>query len=447
MLDFANIEKYRENNRIEAKKALGGFPHSIWETYSAFANTMGGIILLGVEEYRDKTFHTVDLPNPEALVKEFFAGLNDRKTVNVNIISENDVKIHEIDGNHIIAINVPRARRADKPVYIGTDPNSGTYRRNGEGDYRCTPEEISAMMRDSEFRSADLRSAEGADISDFDLESIKDYCLRIGKDSISEYARFLTDIGVINSEGGSLKPSVAGLLTFGKNDKIVEKFPKFSLEYIENGIELRGKNLWDFYVFVSDKLSKMSDEVSVCDALREALANCLTNADYNANGGIVVSYRDGAVSFSNPGGLRIDVDTAIGGGVSDPRNEAIAKIFNLARIGKGRGRGISSIYRTWKKQGFAAPVFEEGFEPDRVTLVLDLGHSRVDKHIGKKITAHIKDVITDYLTVNISATLEEISQLLGISQDVADKMLSELIDEEIIICEGDRNCGIYKLRA
>ena len=145
MIDFSKIEQYRENNRIEAKKALGGLPKSIWETYSAFANTHGGIILLGVEEWADKSLHTVDLPDPDRLIKEFWDIVNNPNKTSVNVLSSKDVFVQEVDGNHIVVINVPRAERSYKPVYVDGNPLC-TYRRNGEGDYRCTKEEYQAMV-------------------------------------------------------------------------------------------------------------------------------------------------------------------------------------------------------------------------------------------------------------------------------------------------------------
>ena len=106
MIDFSKLEQYRENNRIEAKKALGGLPKSIWETYSAFANTYGGIILLGVEERADKSLHPVDLPDPDRLIREFWDIVNNPNKTSVNILSARDVFVQEVDGAPDVQLTV-----------------------------------------------------------------------------------------------------------------------------------------------------------------------------------------------------------------------------------------------------------------------------------------------------------------------------------------------------
>ncbi|MBQ7860114.1 MAG: ATP-binding protein [Faecalibacterium sp.] len=150
MVDFEQLQQYRENNRIEAKKAQGGLPHSIWETYSAFANTLGGVILLGVIEQADKTFVAVPLPDPEALVREFWQKVNDPHVVSENILSPGNVQIVPCQGYRVVAIYVPKAGRSQRPVFIGEDPVQGSYCRNGEGDYRCTRQQVSAMLHGSQ---------------------------------------------------------------------------------------------------------------------------------------------------------------------------------------------------------------------------------------------------------------------------------------------------------
>lgn len=146
MIDLSNVGAYRENNQIEAKKSLGGLPKSLWETYSAFANTLGGVILLGVEEYRDRSLHPVDLPDPEALIREFWEIVNDPAKVSANILSTAAITWIEFEGKDVIAIEVPQADRKDRPVYIGGDPYTGSYFRNGDGDYRCSRQEVQGML-------------------------------------------------------------------------------------------------------------------------------------------------------------------------------------------------------------------------------------------------------------------------------------------------------------
>ncbi|MGM9833408.1 MAG: helix-turn-helix domain-containing protein, partial [Candidatus Limisoma sp.] len=84
--DIKTLNTYKENSRLEAKSAKGGFPNSIWETYSAFANTNGGVILLGVKETKDGILQPESGIDAEKLRKDFWNMVNNRQKVSANIV-------------------------------------------------------------------------------------------------------------------------------------------------------------------------------------------------------------------------------------------------------------------------------------------------------------------------------------------------------------------------
>ena len=485
MIDFSKIEQYRENNRIEAKKALGGLPRSIWETYSAFANTYGGIILLGVEELADKSFHTVDLPDPEKLIREFWDIVNNPNKTSVNVLSAKDVFVQEVDGDHIVVINVPRAERSYKPVYVDGNPLN-TYRRNGEGDYRCTQEEYQAMVRDASVRTQDMLVLEEMDLGVFNRESVRSYRQRMRLSrpghvwETLEDEDFLLKLGAVGiGSDGKKHPTSAGLLMFGNEYDIVREFNTYFLDYQEQYdadtrwtdriISSSGDwsgNVYDFYFRVYNKLIQdikvpfkleggvRVDDTCVHQALREALANCLVNADYYGRQGLVIIKKRDAITMANPGGFRIEIDAAKSGGVSDPRNGTMLKMFNLIDIGERAGSGIPNIFRVWRERGWAAPEITEQLEPERTVLTLLFskrdGKKTAIKSGDKKVTiksARQKEEIIAYLTDHVSAKSSDIAELLGVKSTRAKKLLSELIAEEIVVAEGGNRNRTYKLKS
>lgn len=140
------------------KKANGGLPVSLWDTYSAFANCYGGVIIFGVKEESDGSWRTTGLKNESKLRKEFWDTINNRKKININLLSDDDVQTYEVGDNKdiIMVIYVPMAKREQKPVYINDDLFNGTFRRNHEGDYHCTMLQVKAMLRDQTERTTDM---------------------------------------------------------------------------------------------------------------------------------------------------------------------------------------------------------------------------------------------------------------------------------------------------
>lgn len=482
MIDLNHLEKYRENNRIEAKKALGGLPRSIWETYSAFANTLGGIILLGVEEYKDKTLHTVDLPEPEKLVKEFWDIVNNPNKTSVNVLSSKDVTIENVNGDHIVVISVPRADRTYKPVYVDGNPLN-SYRRNGEGDYKCTSEELHAMYRDASIKTQDMLLLEEMNMDVFNAESVRAYRQRMSLSRPGHVweqlddEEFLLKIGAAGiGENEKKHPTSAGLLMFGNEYDIVREYPQYFLDYREEYDDVHrwtdrfvsssgdwSGNVFDFFFRAYNKIQldlkvpfEMEgpfrvDDTPVHTAVREALANCLVNADYYGRGGLVVLKRKNELIMTNPGNFRIEIAKAKDGGLSDPRNGTMLKIFNMIDIGERAGSGIPNIFRVWHDQGWQEPMFTQKFNPDRITLSLSFEKTsdkkRAIKRSDKRIGERQKAMVIDYLTDNASVKASEIAELLEVSQPRARAVLAKLIADDIVVAEGANRNRMYRLKA
>ena len=463
LIDFEHVEKYRENNRIEAKRAMGGLPYSVWETYSSFANTMGGVILLGVEEGKDKRFHALDLPDPQKLIQKFWKQLNDKRRVNVNILTKNNVRVERVEGKRIVVIEVPRAHRTDKPVYIENDMYHGTYRRGGEGDYRCTPEEIAAMRRDAAARSEDMRLLENCSLDALHGETVLQYRTRMQQlrpGHVYERCSQNEFLIQINAAGtgtdGSLHPSAAGLFMFGKREEILREMPTFDV-VLKNGndekdIAAHAENLYEFFYLALEELqAEFSRSQTAKNAIREALVNCLVNADYRERGGVLVEKHADLLRFSNPGSFRIDPRQARTGGVSDTRNKALSRMFLLIGEGAGIGGGIPRMFADWKRGARPTPFFEECFEPERTTLTLPLTRQAKYKN-GKNtqkraIEAPVaKQMVAEYLTSVIFARAAQIAAALGLPLSRVRRCLAQMQQERVVISEGQGKNTLWRLR-
>ena len=146
MFDLKKFDSYREDNRLEVKAANGGLPGSIWETYSSFANTYGGCIICGISEKKDGSWKTTKLKYLPKLKKDLWNTVHNKTKVSMCLLSESNIEEYVIGDDVVLVIKVPRANRNQKPVYLNNDVFGATFRRDHEGDYRCTEAEIRAMI-------------------------------------------------------------------------------------------------------------------------------------------------------------------------------------------------------------------------------------------------------------------------------------------------------------
>lgn len=484
-----------EGTEIEFKSAKGGFPTSLWETYSAFANTDGGIIVLGITEKNGK-FYPDGLTEDQATKykKTLWDGLNNKNTVSTNLLSDKDVIQTEYEDSQILIVKVPRAEYTQRPVYLTFNPFGGhMYRRRHEGDYKVDDDVVRRMMGESQIADYPL-----------DRKVFPHFVLgeEIDQDTVAQYRRlfdaknqehpwselddlaFLKKIGAYGKDADTGKEgfTLAGVLMFGTQKGLDDAIPYYYVDYREkmsddpdirwtDRVYIDGywePNLFQFYNRVYLKIRQALpvpfkldgivriDYTPAHKALREAIINCLVHARYGMMNNIVIERYPDKLVFVNPGTMLISVEQFFAGGTSICRNFGLQKMFSFIGYVERAGSGADTITKGWKDNNWPKPQIREIYDPDRVEMVLSL-HG-LEGNIGKDETTQktgvetrvetrvkTRDKLLNLLQDTPDISSPDLAEILGISLKGVEWHLSKLSNEGIIRHIGPRKGGHWEV--
>jgi predicted HTH transcriptional regulator len=490
--DLLNIEDLSESTYIEIKKATGGdgrgqLPESFFSTYSAFANTQGGIVLLGFQEVTSGEFVIIGIAEPGRVIDQLWSNLNNREKVSINILKDDDVSVGTHEGKQYIRIVVPPARREQKPVYVGKNPLTGTYRRNFSGDYVCDESTVKRMIAEQVEESRDAKLLPHFTENDLDSNSLRAYRNRFRSTKPThpwnnyDDHEFLRSIGGLTRDrtSGEEGLTLAGLLMFGKLRPILDAVPHYLVDYQERRPEdddgtrwvdrittdgTWSGNLYDFFQIVIQKLYRdlkvpfklegpsRIDDTPVHEALREALTNTLVHADYSGTVPILVIKRPDMFSFRNPGTMRVPVEDAIRGGVSDCRNRNLQTMFDLIGYGERAGSGLPKIFQNWREQLWRLPELKEKFNPEQTFLVMrmmSLLPEAVMKSLESRFGSEFNELSEEQklalatVAIEGSVTHARIKEMSDIHPHDLSKALKDLVTRGFLQSAGATRAMVY----
>ena len=469
----------KESSDLEFKSAKGGFPRSFWETYSSFANTDGGAIVFGIKEKNDQFFlDGLTEEQVKKYEKDFFNTMHNKGSVNIALLNENDVQAVKFGEAYFLFFYIPRVDRSLRPVYCGLDPYVGTYRRDLEGDYHCSREEVNSMFADANLTSpVDGRILKNFTIEDLDENSIKQYRRRFEQwnpDHVWNALpvdKFLEKLNVFRKDRktGEYGLTYAGLLMFGTYSAIMDENPNFFPDYQEiqdpkdrwvNRICPDGNwesNLFQFYSRVLPILQNFLPKPFILEgnqrktetpahvAVREALTNALVHADYTENASLNIYKYPNKMVFANPGVMLISLKQYYKGGESVCRNKYLQTMFTFLGSAEKAGSGADKIIHGWEKQNWKRPYIEEKSKPNKVVLTMSM-ESLLDEAVIQELTRHLGNQIENLsrqqlMTLALAYSEEEITNerlqcVLDMHRVDITQMLSKMCSMQLLESSG-----------
>ena len=388
-MDISELLKQEEGLHLEFKVSKRNLSDSLFETYSAFANTDGGDIYLGIGDVLPRKI--IGVENPKQQIANFIKAVQNKSKCSCNLISDEDIELIKTKEGDVVKIHVKKAPLCEKPVYINGVLDQ-SYIRLGEADQKMSKNQILSFLEDRELTHMDgKKNSLGLGIESLNKDTLCDFRLLLEKTRPNSLLLELDDkqllerIGaIVHDENKDNILTNGAVVFFGQYADIARLFPTFHLDYqryasgkerweeriASDDFSFSG-NMFDFYARVMNSLKSRlpnafrrdigaanDDGSSLYDAVSEALINALTNMSLLLDGGVLVQAYPDRIVFRNSGDMLVDKQQTFRGGVSIVRNPTIMTFFRALNLAERSGFGIPTIISVMRKNKYPDPILE-----------------------------------------------------------------------------------------
>lgn len=366
-MNVVELLKREEGKTLEFKRDLSS-PQNILKTLVAFANTAGGVLLIGVE---DRTHKPIGMKNPldqeERLCNLIADGIEPRLLPNVELAAWED-------GNLLVVEVFPSPLKPHWLKKLGPD---AVLVRLGSTNRQADADLIAELRRNAAGATFDEQPLPEYDADAIDIKTAREIFRE--QRQISE--KQLETLRVFTRVQGRLIPTVGGFLLFGRDRERVfpdawiqcgrfagrDKSIIFDHTEIHDHLPIAVGRIMDFlkkHAMRGADLSQLRrrDVWSIpLTILREAVINAVVHTDYSQKGApIRIAFFDDRIEIENPGillpGLTVD---DIRQGVSRLRNRIIARTFKELGLIEQWGSGIRRMFTEAENLGLPNPQIAE----------------------------------------------------------------------------------------
>ena len=376
-LDVLQRIEEGESGRTELKRGLGDLS-AVGKAVCAFANTEGGMIILGVSDAQEIVGVKEDAERVQERLTSFLhTGCSSPVSAAAGRQEDPNGWVHWIE--------VPRQRGFEPLRYDGR-----VWVRRERSSVEPSPSELQELYNAFGYILTEERAIQAATPAHVDLGTFRAYLKALGLDTEGEPQPDdeddLRNRGVLADLGGALHPTLYGIMAFGKDPQLYPQTHNFRVECVA----YEGDDRASTVLQVADATGRLDEQVQRAagwlvglgrfesyqglmredrpllprEAIRESLVNAVVHRDYAITGSkVLLEVFDHRVDVTSPGGLpnHMSIDSVRAGGNPRSRNQLMTNYMLVMGFMEQRGRGWPVMRRAMREfNGTEPDIVQEG---------------------------------------------------------------------------------------